>query len=81
MEKVVLDGQGVRIGHLRHVVADARTREPRTLLVALTPEARAMVGALQTVAVPARFVWGVRRDQVTLDRSLEEIAGALPPAL
>lgn len=81
MPKRVLDFNGMRVGDVREVVRDGRTGEPRSLLIGLSPEARAQLGRGSfVVRVPVQFIAGVRREEVALDRSLREVARGMPPA-
>ncbi|GEM_PF-6920461 len=73
-EKPVYDWNHVPVGTVSGAVRDPKTRAARQLVLRLTPEAQTELGAEQpTVELPASFVFGVRRDSVTLDRSLSEL--------
>jgi len=84
-KKPVFDWNHVPVGHVTQTVRDPRTHAARQLVLTLSPEARTELGAsTESIELPASFVFGMRRDQVTLDRSLTELkkierfAAALP---
>jgi len=73
-QKPVYDWNHVPVGTVSGAVRDPKTRAARQLVLRLTPEAQTELGAKQpTVELPASFVFGVRRDSVTLDRSISEL--------
>jgi hypothetical protein len=73
-EKPVYDWNHVPVGTVSGAVRDPKTRAARQLVLRLTPEAQTELGSPDpTVELPASFVFGVRRDGVTLDRSLSEL--------
>jgi hypothetical protein len=73
-EKPVYDWNHVPVGTVSGAVRDPKTRAARQLVLRLTPEAQTELGTPEsTVELPASFVFGVRRDSVTLDRSLHEL--------
>jgi hypothetical protein len=51
---------------------DPRSGDTRELVLKLTPEAQAQLGR-QELELPASMIFGVRREAVTLDRSLTEL--------
>ena len=71
-EKPVYDWNHVPVGTVSGAVRDPKTRAARQLVLKLTPEAESELGA-STLELPAAYVFGVRRDSVTLDRSLHEL--------
>lgn len=72
--KPVYDWNHVPVGHVTQTVRDPRTNAARQLVLTLSPEARTELGAsTDSIELPASLVFGMRRDQVTLDRSLTEL--------
>jgi len=72
--KPVFDWNHVPVGHVTTTVRDPRTNATRQLVLTLSPEARSELGtSTSEVELPASFVFGMRRDQVTLDRTLTEL--------
>lgn len=79
--KLVVDWNNFPIGRVRDAQVDPRTRTVSGLVVALTEEARTRLrGDGPDLVIPVRYVYGVRRDQVTLDRTFEDLrrVGAAP---
>lgn len=73
-EKPVYDWNHVPVGTVSGAVRDPKTRAARQLVLRLSPEAQNELGIAQgTLELPASYVFGVRRDSVTLDRSLSEL--------
>lgn len=73
-KKPVYDWNHVPVGHVTDTVKDPRTHATRQLVLTLSPEARTELGtATESIELPASLVFGMRRDQVTLDRSLTEL--------
>lgn len=83
---VVLDWDGRPMGRVQGALRHARTGALRSLVVQLTPEARAQLKTPDfMMAVPAKQVVSLRRGEVVLDRTLEEMARGqggrgMPPA-
>lgn len=73
-QKPVFDWNHVPVGTVRSALRDPKTRTARQLVLTLTPEAKTKLGVQgDALEVPASLVFGVRRDGVTLDRSLSEL--------
>lgn len=73
-QKPVFDWNHVPVGTVRTALRDPKTRAARQLVLTLTPEAKTRLGTQEsTMEVPASIVFGVRRDGLTLDRSLSEL--------
>lgn len=73
-EKPVFDWNRVPVGTVSETRRDPKTREARQLVLTLTPEAMTKLGtSVSTFELPANLVFGMRRDEVTLDRSLTEL--------
>lgn len=73
-QKPVFDWNHVPVGRVVTTRRDPKTRAATQLVLTLTPEARTQLGTeAQTVELPASLVFGMRRDSVTLDRSLSEL--------
>ncbi len=72
--KPVFDWNHVAVGRVTTAERDPKTRTMRRLTLELTPEARASLGTdAGSIDVPASYIFGMRRDAVTLDRSLTEL--------
>lgn len=72
--KPVYDWNHVPVGHVTTTVRDPRTNATRQLVLTLSPEARSELGtSTSEIELPASLVFGMRRDQVTLDRTLTEL--------
>ena len=72
--KPVYDWNHVPVGTVSGAVRDPKTRAASKLVLTLTREAQHELGVPDTtLELPACFVFGVRRDSVTLDRSLTEL--------
>jgi sporulation protein YlmC with PRC-barrel domain len=73
-EKLVLDWNNFAVGKIREARVDPKTKTVRSLIVNLTPEAQTRVGAsAPNMVIPVDYVFGIRRGEVTLDRSFDEI--------
>ncbi|MCA1812970.1 MAG: PRC-barrel domain-containing protein [Halobacteriales archaeon] len=72
-EKLVLDWNNVPIGTIRDAQLDPKTKTVRSLLINLNSDAQTKLGAGQDVVIPIQYVFGIRRGEITLDRSLGEI--------
>lgn len=81
-QKPVFDWNHVPVGTVRSALRDPKTRAARQLVLTLTPEAKTKLGTQEsTLEVPASLVFGVRKDGVTLDRSLTELKRYHSPGL
>lgn len=73
-QKPVFDWNHVPVGRVTDARRDPKTRATTGLVLTLSPEAQTELGlASPTLEVPASLVFGVRRDGLTLDRSLSEL--------
>ena len=73
-KKPVYDWNHVPVGHVTTTVRDPRTNATRQLVLTLSPEARSELGtSTEKIELPASLVFGMRRDQVTLDRTITEL--------
>lgn len=73
-KKPVFDWNHVPVGHVTETVRDPRTNATRQLVLKLSPEARTELGtSTAEIELPASLVFGMRRDQVTLDRTITEL--------
>lgn len=73
-QKPVFDWNHVQIGRVTTTRRDPKTNAARQLVLSLSPEARSELGTSEeTLELPASLVFGMRRDAVTLDRSLNEL--------
>jgi len=78
-EKLVLDWNNFALGKVHAAQRDPKTNLVRTLVVSLSREAQHRMGApSQELVIPVHMVFGIRRSEVTLDRSIDEI-GRLTP--
>lgn len=73
-KKPVYDWNHVPLGHVAQTLRDPKTNATRQLVLTLTPQARKELGTSHdSIELPANLVFGMRRDQVTLDRSITEL--------
>ena len=73
-KKPVFVWNHVPVGHVSTTVRDPRTNATRQLVLTLSPEARSELGTSNDMLeLPASLVFGMRRDQVTLDRTITEL--------
>jgi hypothetical protein len=71
--RMVLDADGQLVGFVLEVLHDPRTRDPRMLLVRLTPEARERLQlASPDVQVAVQRVRAFRPGEILLDRAARE---------
>lgn len=74
-KKPVFDWNHKPIGHVADTRRDPKTHDTRQLVLTLTPEAAQELGRKElTLELPARMVFTMRRDGVTLDRPMRELA-------
>lgn len=74
-EKPVVDWNNMSIGTVLDIRKDPRTHEARDLVVNLSPEAQDRLGVRDDLlTIPIDHVFGIRRDRVQLNRSLQELA-------
>lgn len=72
--RIVRDWDHKALGTVRRAVVDNKGGSMRGLLVHLNDDARRRVGAsAPEVVVPARLVFSIRREELTLACSIEEI--------
>ncbi len=72
--KRVCDWNNRPIGTILGSELDPKTHDPRSLIIGLDSDAREMSGVDQeTVELPFDLVFGIRRDQVRLSRSLTDL--------
>jgi sporulation protein YlmC with PRC-barrel domain len=73
-EKLVLDWNNFAVGKIRDAHVDPKTKTVRSLVISLSDEARVRLGSPgPSMVIPIDYVFGIRRGEVTLDRSFEEI--------
>lgn len=73
-QKPVFDWNHVPVGTVSTAVRSPKTGAARQLVLTLSPEARSELGVEDaTLELPASLVFGMRKDGVTLDRSLHEL--------
>lgn len=73
-DKPVLDWNQNPVGTVEEVTRDPATEAAEELVVDLSEAARReMADSEEQLEIPLSYVFGIRRDSVTLDRSLEEI--------
>jgi sporulation protein YlmC with PRC-barrel domain len=87
-EKLVFDWNNFAVGKIRDAEVDPKTRTVRSLVISLSDEARSKMGARPgQLVIPINYVFGIRRGEVTLDRSFDELrridaqSPSLPPPL
>lgn len=71
-QKPVFDWNHVPVGHVAAARRDPKTQTTTQLVITLSPEAKTELG-VTTLEVPASLLFGMRRDEVTLDRSISEL--------
>lgn len=72
--KRVCDWNNRPIGTILGSELDPKTHDPRSLIIGLDSDAREMSGVdKETVELPFDLVFGIRRDQVRLSRSLTDL--------
>jgi hypothetical protein len=70
-QKPVFDWNHVPVGRVVTTRRDPKTHAATQLVLTLSPEAQTQLGTQElTVELPASMVFGMRRDSVTLDRSI-----------
>ena len=73
-QKPVFDWNHVPVGTVSTTLRNPRTGATRQLVLQLSPEARSELGTEETtLEVPTSLVFGMRKDSLTLDRSLTEL--------
>lgn len=73
-QKPVFDWNRVPVGTVSGALRDPKTRAARQLVLTLSREAQEELGTEEkTIELPASLVFGVRRDGLTLNRSLHEL--------
>ena len=73
-QKPVFDWNHVPVGTVSTTLRHPRTGATRQLVLQLSPEAQSQLGTEEsTLEVPTSLVFGMRKDGVTLDRSLGEL--------
>jgi len=74
-EKPVVDWNNHAVGTVLDIRKDPRTHDARQLVVNLTQEAQDLLGVQdELITIPIDHVFGIRRDRVQLNRSLQELA-------
>lgn len=73
-DKPVLDWNQNPVGTVEEVTRDPATEAAEDIIVSLSEDARSeMAESEEQLEIPLSYVFGIRRDSVTLDRSLDEI--------
>ncbi|HVL49565.1 MAG TPA: hypothetical protein VM889_13495 [Candidatus Thermoplasmatota archaeon] len=73
-DKPVFDWNHVPIGTVADIRKDPKTRSAREIIVNVSPDARRRLGLHdELLEIPISYVFGIRRDAVTLDRSVQEL--------
>ena len=74
--KPVYDSNHLPLGTITGAAVDPKTRDPTELIIRLHPQARQSLRSEDnTLSLPFDLVFGIRRDEVTLSRSLPELMG------
>ncbi|MGQ0537148.1 MAG: hypothetical protein ACT4PT_13885 [Methanobacteriota archaeon] len=68
----VFDWNNFELGVVTGTTSDAR-KGVQSLIVDLNDKAKTRMGQAERLEVPVGFVFGIRRDEVVLDRSVEEL--------
>ena len=72
--KSVYDWDHQPLGTVLGSEFDPRTHGPTSLIIGLSEDAREMLGTNEeTIALPFDFVFGIRRDEVRLDRPMRDL--------
>ena len=73
-EKPVFDWNHKPVGTVSTARRDPKTRAATQIVLALSADAKAELGVEDdNLELPASIVFGMRRDSVTLDRSISEL--------
>lgn len=79
--KPVFDWDHEPLGTVLGSEHDPRTRDPTNLIVGLSSDARERLQTdKETLSLPFEYVFGIRRDEVRLNRGVQEIASNLDGA-
>ncbi|MHB8605190.1 MAG: hypothetical protein ACYDCK_08010 [Thermoplasmatota archaeon] len=74
-DKPVYDWNRFRLGTVADLRRDPKTRETRQLVVTLSAEAKAQMGTREDIVeIPVDYIFGIRKDAVSLDRSVGELS-------
>jgi sporulation protein YlmC with PRC-barrel domain len=80
-EKLVLDWNNMPIGTIRDAHVDPKTKTVRSLVIQLNRDAQSKLGAHDpSMVIPIHYVFGIRRGEITLDRSFDELRRTEAPA-
>lgn len=78
-QKPVFDWNHVPVGTVSSALRNPRTGATRQLVLQLSPEAKSELGTQEsTLEVPTSLVFGMRKDGLTLDRSIGELKKIRP---
>lgn len=73
-QKPVFDWNHVPVGTVSSALRNPKTGTAKQLVLTLTPEAKTELGLDEaTMELPASLVFGMRKDGLTLDRSLSQL--------
>lgn len=73
-DKPVFDWHNRPIGTVADLRRDPRTKATRQVVVNLSQDARRTLGTTEELLeIPVSFIFGIRKDAVSLDRSVEEL--------
>lgn len=76
--KPVFDWDHEPLGTILGSEHDPKTRDPTSLIIGLSPDARDRLGVeKETISLPFEYVFGIRRDEVRLSRGVGELASTL----
>ncbi|MBI4394157.1 MAG: hypothetical protein HY556_10245 [Euryarchaeota archaeon] len=72
--RVVKDWNNEEVGRIVSTEVDPSTRTVKSLVIGLSADAKGKLGANEAVVtVPMNMVYGIRRNEVMLDRSVSEL--------
>ncbi len=76
--KPVFDWDHEPLGTVLGSEHDPQTRDPTALIVGLSADARERLETEKdTISLPFEYVFGIRRDEVRLNRGVQEIASTI----
>lgn len=79
--KPVFDWEHEPLGTILGSEHDPQTRDPTQIIVGLSADAREQLETEKdTIALPFEYVFGIRRDEVRLNRGVQEIASTIEDA-
>jgi sporulation protein YlmC with PRC-barrel domain len=79
--KPVFDWDSQPLGEVLGSEVDPKTRDPTSLIIGLSKDARERLDTeKETLSLPFDYVFGIRRDEVRLNRGVSELLNAVEQA-